>query len=105
MTERQAARLGQRIAQRRRVVRVGLRTLAERSGVDHTWLHRLERGEFTAPDPGKLARVLEILSIRSTPELAARLPEMHTYFRAKYDLTPDQIGEVERYVAQLRRQS
>jgi transcriptional regulator with XRE-family HTH domain len=107
MKERDAVRLGRRIASRRRNLGIGLRTLAERVGIDHTWLHRLERGEFAEPDPAKVSRVLDALAL--TPgrqvghELASRLPDMRAYFRAKYELTPEQINQVERYVQRLRR--
>ena len=31
------------------------------------------------------------------------LPGMRTYFRAKYDLTPEQIAQVERYIARIQK--
>ena len=36
--------------------------------------------------------------------MADRLPEIGTYFRAKYDLSPEQSEQVERYVSRLEEQ-
>ncbi len=35
--------------------------------------------------------------------MAESLPEPRIYFRAKYDLTPEEIAQVERYIERLRR--
>lgn len=107
MTEQELTRLGRRISQRRRIMGLTQRALAAQVGIAHTWLHRLERGEFAEPDPAKIARVFDALQLaaskRMSGELAGRLPELRTYFRAKYDLSPDQAAQVERYVEKLRR--
>lgn len=109
MTQQQLMRLGRRITTTRRKQQLGLRTLARRAGVDHTWLYRLEQGAIADPDPAKVTMVLDALELvsgeRLASELAQRLPGLHTYFRTKYRLTPAQTARIERYVERLRRQS
>jgi hypothetical protein len=58
-----------------------------------------------------LARIGELLDIEpgrmdglTQGAVSEGLPELGTYFRAKYDLTPEQIEHVQRYVRRLRRQ-
>jgi transcriptional regulator with XRE-family HTH domain len=108
MTEQELQRLGRRIIHRRRNHGLALRVLAAKAGVDYTWLHRLEQGAIAEPDPAKVTMVLDALELsggrRLTTELAQRLPGMRTYFRTKYELTPEQVDRVARYVERLRRQ-
>ncbi|MDQ2735569.1 MAG: helix-turn-helix domain-containing protein [Pseudomonadota bacterium] len=109
MTEQEVVRLGRRISARRHKLGLGLRALAERAGIDHTTLHRVECGKFADPDLAKITKVLEVLELSPTRgmavDVAARLPEMGAYFRAKTDLTPDQIEQVTAYIQRLRDQS
>lgn len=108
MTEQELQRLGRRITERRRNKGLALRALAAKAGVDYTWLHRLEQGAIAEPDPAKVTMVLDALDLsggrRLSTELAQRLPGMHTYFRTKYEMTPDQVERVARYVERLRRE-
>lgn len=46
-------------------------------------------------EPARLDRI-------SRGSVSAGLPGMRTYFRAKYDLSPAQIEQVERYIKRLR---
>lgn len=111
MTPSQAKQLGSLVAKARSRKGVSLRDLAWRVGVHTSWLGRLEHGDFADPAPDRLARVADALDIE--PEridritkgaMAEGLPGMRTYFRAKYELTPEQVEQVERYVRRMRRQ-
>jgi transcriptional regulator with XRE-family HTH domain len=89
---------------------MSLRTLADASGLDWSYIGRLEKGEISSPDPvklQKLARALEVeiedfyaLAGYSAPE---GLPTLAPYLRAKYDLPEEASGDVERYIARLVR--
>lgn len=77
----------------------------------HTsWLGFLEQGRYVDPAPDRLARLAEILDIEparidriTKGAVAGSLPELRTYFRAKYNLTPEEIERVVRYIERLRR--
>ncbi len=110
MTEVQARELGRLVKQARRVRRLSLRALDELTGVSYGWLSRLERGQMIAPAPSKLTKVAEVLGI--APERIDRitrggisrdLPPIRTYFRAKYQLTPREITQIEEVFDQIRR--
>jgi transcriptional regulator with XRE-family HTH domain len=112
MTTAQAKQLGSLFAKARARKDLSLRELAWRVGVHTSWLGRLEQGDYADPAPDRLARIADTLDIG--PEridritrgaMAEGLPGMRTYFRAKYDLTPEQVEQVERYVRRLRGQS
>jgi hypothetical protein len=62
-------------------------------------------GRFLDPAPDRLARLAEALDIEparidriTKGSMADSLPEVRTYFRAKYGLTPEQSEQIERYV-------
>lgn len=110
MTTAQAAELGKIIASARRRHGLSLRALAEEAGVTKAWLGFLEQGRYTDPAPDRLARLAEVLAISparidrlTKGALSQGLPAPRAYFRAKYDLTPDQVAKVERYVERLRK--
>lgn len=109
MTLVQAQQLGTLIAKARQRKGLSHRALATQLGVAYGWLADLESGHFRDPAPDRLAAVAEALDIapgrmdRVTRGAVSRgLPAPGTYFRAKYDLTPEQIERVERYVRRLR---
>jgi transcriptional regulator with XRE-family HTH domain len=110
MTGEQARELGQLVKRARRTRKLSLRALDELTGASYGWLARLERGLMLAPAPSKLTRVAEALGI--APERIDRitrgrisrdLPPIRTYFRAKYQLTPHEIRQIEEVFDQIRR--
>jgi transcriptional regulator with XRE-family HTH domain len=110
MTPSQARQLGLLVAKARARKGMSLRDLSWKVGVHTSWLGRLEQGDFADPAPDRLARVAEELDIEpgridrlTKGSVADGLPGMRTYFRAKYDLTAEQIAQVERYIERLRR--
>jgi transcriptional regulator with XRE-family HTH domain len=110
MTKEQAQRIGRMIATARRNRGWSLRRLSVETGYTYSWLSRLERGEYTLPTPEGLTRVVEVLGI--DPERLERiakglvsggLPGFRTYFRAKYELSQEEIDEVERTLEDINR--
>jgi transcriptional regulator with XRE-family HTH domain len=105
MTESQARRLGTLIAKARIGKGLSTRELASRLGVAKGWVSGIESGRFLDTAPGRLARLCEVLDIEparidriTKGTVADSLPEVRTYFRAKYGLTPEQAERIERYV-------
>jgi transcriptional regulator with XRE-family HTH domain len=109
MTPSQAKQLGAVIAKARARSGLSIRELAGQLEVHASWVGFLEQGRYVDPAPDRLARIAELLDIDSARmdrltrgAVAEGLPELGTYFRAKYDLSPAQIEQVERYVKRLR---
>jgi transcriptional regulator with XRE-family HTH domain len=86
------------------------RQLSTATGLTHTWLLKLERGEYLSPAPDRLARLAEALGIdgeridRVTHgHVSTSLPGVRTYFRTKYDLSQEEIDQIEDTVNQIQR--
>jgi transcriptional regulator with XRE-family HTH domain len=112
VTAAQAQTLGKLIAKARSGRGLTTRELADQVGVAHGWLSGMEAGRFLEPAPDRLARLADALDIEparidriTKGSVSEGLPGMRTYFRAKYDLTPEQIGKVEGYIRRLRGDS
>lgn len=63
-----------------------------------------------APAPSKLTRVAEVLDIPperidriTRGKVSGDLPAIRTYFRTKYKLNPQEIGQIEDVFDQIRR--
>jgi transcriptional regulator with XRE-family HTH domain len=110
LTIRQAQRLGHLIATTRMKRGIAQTALAAQLGVAAGWFAGLEQGRFLDPSNERLARIAEALDIEpkrieaiTKGRVADSLPGMRTYFRAKYDLTPEQIERIERYIGRIQR--
>ncbi len=110
MTDVQARELGRLFKQARRSHKLSLRALDELAGVSYGWLARLERGQMRTPAPSKMTKVAEVLGIAperidriSRGRVSRELPPIRTYFRAKYQLTPPEITQIEELFDQIRR--
>jgi transcriptional regulator with XRE-family HTH domain len=110
MKEKEAHELGRLVKEARLARNMSLRDLGTLSGVSYRWIGRLEHGEAGAPTSSKMTRVAEALSL--SPEridrimdgqIANDLPQMRTYFRTKYRLTPSEITQIEELFDQVRR--
>lgn len=111
MREVQARELGRLFKQARRQRKLSLRALDELTGVSYGWLSRLEKGQMIEPAPSKLTRVAEVLGIAperidriTRGQVSRELPPIRTYFRAKYQLTPSEIAQIEELFDRIRRQ-
>jgi len=101
--------VGRAVQQARRQQGYSLRELAERSGVEFSYIGKLERGEIEAPGAGKLQQLASALDIdlEDLYGLAGylspkSLPGLPAYLRAKYDLPAAAAEQVADYVAQLK---
>jgi len=109
VTEAQSKKLGGLLARARRSQGLSTRQLARQVGVAYGWISSVEAGRFLDPAPDRLARLAEALNIEparidrlTKGSVAGGLPGLKTYFRAKYDLSAEEIEQVERYVKRLR---
>jgi transcriptional regulator with XRE-family HTH domain len=101
--------LGEYVRARRESRGWSLAEAAERSGLHHSYWSYLENGKYESPSPKHLqtiARTLEV-DIEDLYGLAGydiphRLPTFSPYLRAKYELPPEAIADLEKYFAQLR---
>lgn len=110
MTEVQARELGKLIRRARTGRKLSLRAVDELTGVSYGWLSRLEKGLMVTPAPSKLTAVAQALDIpperidRITRGHVSRdLPPIRTYFRTKYQLSPEEITKIEDLFDQIRR--
>jgi transcriptional regulator with XRE-family HTH domain len=110
MTQPQARRLGELIATARAKKGLSTRAVAAELDVAYGWITELENGRYLDPAPDRLARLAEMLGIEPSRidrlmkgAIAQGLPEPRVYFRAKFDLTPEEAARVERYIERLRR--
>jgi transcriptional regulator with XRE-family HTH domain len=110
MTEAQAKQLGRLFKRARKAKKLSLREVDEQSGVSYGWLSRLERGLTAAPSPTKLTRVARALGISperldriTRGQVSSELPPIRTYFRAKYQLSTEEIRQIEEVFDRVRR--
>ena len=76
------------------------RALARAAHVDARWLAKLERGIYATPDPRHLHRLAKVLGIETislfaVAEYGEGLPPLAPYLRAKYDLPPGAIEQLQ----------
>src|SRR5688572_29824933 len=94
--------LGQYVRARRLERGLSIRRLAAMADVDFSWLARLERGDYASPDPRHLQAVAEALQVDTADlflvagyEIGGTLPALAPYLRAKYDLPPEAVAQLE----------
>ena len=111
MTKAQARQLGKLITRTREGKGWAIRQVAREIGADPAWILKVERGDYASPAPELLARVAEVLDIDAERmdritrgHVSGNLPEVRTYFRAKYDMSDTAIGRIEDLVAELQEE-
>jgi transcriptional regulator with XRE-family HTH domain len=109
MTPTQARELGQLVASARKRLGLSVRELAAKVAVSPSWITQVETAQYLDVSPDRLARVAQALDIEPARidrltgrAMSESLPELRTYFRAKYDLSPEDIEKIERYITRLR---
>lgn len=111
MPQAQLKELGRVIARQRAKAKLTQRGLAEKAGVTHPTILRMERGEFKRPDPEKLQRIAQALDLGAGDFFALagyihadHLPSLGPYLRTKFadDLSAKDRKDIERYVEQKR---
>lgn len=98
----EATPLGDQLRKYRQEANYSVRQLARLAEVDPTWLSKVERGIYRSPDPRRLYRLAQALNIE-TADLYLEagygdprgLPGLAPYLRAKYDLPPEAIAQLQ----------
>jgi transcriptional regulator with XRE-family HTH domain len=107
MTHDEAASLGAYLRAAREAAGLSLRQLAERAGVGHAYLSRLELGEQSNPTIEVLQKITQALSL-DFDELLAKfgikrpLPEPRVYFRRKFGVSEEDAEVMERLIEKYR---
>jgi transcriptional regulator with XRE-family HTH domain len=93
--------LGKYVKKARLQQGLSLRRLATAAGVDPAWVSRLERGEYSSPDPRHLREVARVLEIQTADlftlagyQGSEGLPAFSPYLRARYNLPPEAIEQL-----------
>lgn len=105
MAPRKTPSLADTLSRLRSEAGVSLYELSQRSGINRSNLHRLENGVITDPSQETLNRIARALGV-DPEELydaalgsdPSALPSLPTYFRSKYQLSDDEIAEIQRIV-------
>ena len=109
MSQARLKELGRLVHRERANAKLTQRGLAEKAGVTHPTILRLERGEFGRPDPEKLQRIAHALNLGAGDFFALagymhadHLPSLGPYLRTKFgdDLSAKDRKDIERYVEQ-----
>lgn len=97
-----AVTLGTVVRQARERARLSLRMLEALTGVSRPTLNRLELDQLDHPSPELLHQVAAALELNSDDLFAfvgyrpsSSLPSLAPYLRAKYQLPPDAVAEVQ----------
>jgi transcriptional regulator with XRE-family HTH domain len=106
---KRAAQLGRLVKKHRQVKGLSLRAAAEEIGYDHSYLGRIEAGDYESPAPKllkKLASVLDIpiedLYALAGYQVEDRLPDFAPYLRAKFDLPDEAVDRLDEYFQMLK---
>jgi len=101
--------LGEYVRARRKSRGWSLTEAAERSGLHHSYWSYLENGRYESPSPKHLQTIARTLGVDIEDlyglagyDIPHRLPTFRPYLRAKYELPPAAIADLEKYFAQLR---
>lgn len=101
--------LGEYIRDRRLSRELSLNDVAELSGLHFSYWSKLENGSYQAPSPKHLQVIARTLNVDIEDlyglagyDIPERLPTFRPYLRAKYELPPEAIADLERYFDMLR---
>ena len=101
--------LGEYIRTRRLSMGLSLADAAEASDLDPSYWNRMENGHYQNPAPPHLRAIAEVLKVPVEDlyglagyDVPERLPSFQPYLRAKYNLPPEAISDLERFFEYLR---
>jgi transcriptional regulator with XRE-family HTH domain len=101
--------LGEYVKSRRLSLGLSLAGAGGTSGLHLSYWSKLEAGQYEAPAPKYLKIIASSLMVPIEDlyglagyDIPKRLPTFKPYLRAKYDLPPEAVGELERYFELLR---
>jgi transcriptional regulator with XRE-family HTH domain len=108
-TDKKNQTLGEYIRDRRVSRGLSLGDAAEVSGLHLSYWSKLEDGQYEAPAPKHLMAIARALNVDFEDlyglagyESPERLPSFRPYLRAKYELPPEAVADLERYFELLR---
>lgn len=100
--------LGEYVRTRRESRNLDFRTVADHSGLHHSFWRKLEAGQYESPDPKRLQRIAETIScpVEDLYSLCgypvpAGLPSFGPYLRATTNLAPQDIALMTRMLDSL----
>ena len=86
-----------------------IRELAEKAGIDHSQIARMEKGERANPSASTLRAIATALHVPITELLEAcglsdtmPKPIIAARIKGSEDLTPEELSEVEKYIDYLK---
>jgi transcriptional regulator with XRE-family HTH domain len=101
--------LGEYVRSRRVSMGLSLADAAEASDLDPSYWNRMENGHYQHPAPPHLSAIAEVLKVPVEDlyglagyDVPERLPSFQPYLRAKYNLPPEAISDLERFFEYLR---
>jgi transcriptional regulator with XRE-family HTH domain len=101
--------LGEFVRARRQSMDLSLADAATASDLDPSYWNKLENGHYQSPAPQHLQTIARVLDVPTEDlyglagyDIPERLPSFKPYLRAKYDLPPEAIADLERYFDMLR---
>ena len=110
-TEKKNAPLGEFIKSRRLARGMSRQGVATASGLDYSYLGKLEAGEYRMPSPEALRLIAEAIDCKPADlyvlagyKIGGELPGFGPYLRSKYHLPGEAIEQLESYFAFLRNQ-
>jgi transcriptional regulator with XRE-family HTH domain len=106
---KRAKALGRLIKKNRLAKGLTLRAAADQMSYDHSYIGRLEAGDYESPSPKLLKAVARVLAIPIEDlyalagyQVEDRLPELGPYLRAKYDLPDEAVERLDEYFQMLK---
>jgi transcriptional regulator with XRE-family HTH domain len=101
--------LGEFVRTRRQSMKLSLADAADASDLHISYWNRLENGHYQTPAPQHLQTIAGVLDVPTEDlyglagyDIPKRLPSFTPYLRAKYDLPPEAVADLERYFELLR---
>jgi transcriptional regulator with XRE-family HTH domain len=108
-SEKKNQSLGEFVRGRRHSLKLSLADAAQVSGFHLSYWSYLEAGKYNTPSPKHLQVIARVLGVPFEDlyglagyDSPTRLPAFTPYLRAKYELPPEAIADLEKYFAQLR---
>jgi transcriptional regulator with XRE-family HTH domain len=101
--------LGEYLRARRLSLGLSYQQVADGSGLHYSYWNKLENGHYEQPAPKYLRVIAKTLDVPIEDlyglagyELSERLPGFAPYLRAKFELPPEAVADLERYFDLLR---
>jgi transcriptional regulator with XRE-family HTH domain len=101
--------LGEYVRARRLSLGLSYQDVADESGLHYSYWNKLENGHYEQPAPKYLKIIAHTLRVPIEDlyglagyDLPDRLPTFTPYLRAKYELPPEAVADLERYFDMLR---